>query len=302
MIFRILILLFISIVYSQAQTDSVFLKTDLRILAPELDVDLSGSLQSKVERKVISIFTKNGVINSKGSTFAVHPMLNVLEYGKLEGIAIEQTVQLELNLLVKNIFSEKDFMVFSRTLNGVGKTKKAAINNAISNLRPHRKAYTKFVHELDEKINTYYQDECASISARAQKAYDQNAFDKVVTLLHALPANSDCKTNNQALLDKAYEQYQAQNCESLLKEAEVAILKKEYKTTINLIGQIDAQSPCKNDAQQLLQSVTQKVDEQTARKMAFLNKVYGDNVEIEKARQQNMKSISNTYIEGIKKD
>ena len=79
-------------------------------------------------------------------------------------------------------------------------------------------------------------------------------------------------------------------------------LKKDYKDAIQLLGEVDVKSPCKQETEKLLQSISQKVDEQTSRKMDFLRKVYGDNVEIEKARQKSMKSISNTYIEGIKKD
>ena len=85
-------------------------------------------------------------------------------------------------------------------------------------------------------------------------------------------------------------------------KAEIAKLEKNYKDAINILARVDSASPCKKDAQKMLADTKDKVDEETAKKMAFLNKVYNDNVDIEKARQESMKSISNTYIEGIKKD
>ncbi len=302
MIYRFLFFFLLFSAASFAQTDSIVKDLDLRIMQPRLDRELSSSIRPKLERKVISIFTQNDVANRKGSTFAVYPMLSIIEFGKLEGIRTDQTVQLELSLLVKNVFSNQDFTVYNRRLSGHGKTKKAAINRAINSIRPQTHAYKKFIKETQEKIAVYFDEECETIIADAQKAMQNNEYQKAVAMLHVLPEQSECKISNQGILDQAYNSYQAQNCQALIKSAEVSILKKNFKDAINTLGQVDVNSPCKEDAKRLLQSVTEKVDEQTSKKMAFLNKVYKDNVDIQKARQQSMRSISNTYIEGIKKD
>jgi len=298
---RILLFLLICNI-SFAQTDSNTTNFDLKIMAPKLDRSLNLTHQARLERKVIDIFTRNGVVNGKGSTFAVYPMLNLIEFGKLEGISTEQTVKLELSLLVKNVFSQEDFTVYSRTINGVGKTQDAAVTKAINGIRTSGKNYATFIEGMQDKIDNYYEEACDNITTQVNKAIEQADYQQAISMLYVLPTNSDCRKTNQSLLDKAYNEYQAQHCQELIQKADVAILKKDYKDAINILGQVDPGSPCKTDAKNLLQTVQQKVDEQTKRKMDFLNKVYDDNVEIEKVRQKSMKSISNTYIEGINKE
>jgi len=302
MIYRIIFLLSFLSWSTFAQSDSLIEDLDIRIMTPKLDKNMDYSIQPKLERKVIDIFTQHDITNRKASTFAVYPMLSAIEYGSLEGIANEVTVQLELGLLVKNIFSDQYILIFSHKLSGSGKNKKSAVNRAISGIRPQRKAYRDFIQDVRQKINRYYEQECSSITMEAQAAIQKNDFQKAISLLYVLPNQSACKAANKALLERAYEQYQRQNCQSLIQKADLAVLQKNYKTAIDLLAKIDMKSSCAVEAKALLQKITVKLDEQTSKKMAFLNKVYQDNVELEKAKQESMKSISNTYIEGIKKD
>lgn len=299
------ILFFLSLLISFVsfgQAEAAIRDLDIRIMPVKLDKNMAYTIQPKVERKVIDIFTQNDMVNRKESTFAVYPMLGVIEYGTLEGISQETTVQLELGLLVKNIFSDQYVLIFSHKLSGSGKTKQAAVNRAIHSIRPQRKIYQDFIDDLRKKIDSYYTDDCSAIVENAQRALQNNEYQKVISLLYVLPADSDCRRSNQAILDQAYTLYQTQRCQGLIQQAEVAVLKKDYKDAIDAIGKVGPNSPCNDQAKTLLQKITANVDEQTTKKMDFLNKVYKDNVELEKARQQSMKSISNTYIEGIKKD
>lgn len=302
MTLRILFFSLLISTFSIAQEDNPIMDLDLQILSPKLDKNIPYSVAPKLERKIINVFTQNDIVNKKESTFALHSLLSIVDAGKMEGITKEKTIQLELSFMVENIFSGQSILIFSHKLSGSGKTQSAAINRAINNIRPQRKAYANFIEKFQTKVVKYYGEDCSNIAVEAQRAIDQNDFRKAVAILHAIPKKSDCRTSNQALLDLAYNQFQSQNCQGLIQNAEVAILKKDYKDAINKLGQVDVNSPCRDQAKKLLTSVTEKVDEQTAKKMDFLNKVYKDNVDIEKARQQSMKSISNTYIEGIKKD
>lgn len=302
MIFRILLFSFFFSSFAFGQSDNSIEDLDIQILSPKLDKNIPFSVIPKLERKIINVFTQNDIVNQKESTFTLHTLLSLIDFNKMEGISQEETVQLELSFMVKNVFSGQSILIFSHKLSGSGKTRNTAINRAINNIRPQRKAYANFINKMQAKIEKYYGEDCNNIITEAQRAMDQNEFKKAVAILYVIPKNSDCRTSNQSLLDQAYNQYQSQNCQSLIQRAEVAILKKDYKNAINLLGQVDVNSSCRDQAQKQLESVTAKVDEQTEKKMKFLNKVYKDNVDIEKAKQQSMKSISNTYIEGIKKD
>jgi len=299
MILRILFILSLSCLAITTTAQSKVENLDLKVMTPQLEQGISATHLAKVERKVIDIFTRNGVVNEKGSTFAVYPSVSIVEFGKMEGIKTLQTAQLELSFLVKNIFSNEDFIVFSKSLSGAGNTQKAAINKAIMSIRPQQSIYKNFITGMAERINGYYEEECNNIIANAQKAIDNQEYQKAVSLLNVLPNNSTCKTSNENLLDQAYQKYQTKNCNGLIQKANIAALKKDYKTAIDYLALIDAQSPCASEAQQALQKIGTASDQQTAKKLEFLNKVYSDNKEIQKARQQSMNAISNTYIKGI---
>lgn len=285
-----------------AAQETVVQDLDIKIMYPTVDANIPSNYKAKVERKVVDIFTQNGVANAKGSTFVVYPALNIVEFGRMEGIKNYDVVQLELSLLVKNIFSKQDFTVFSRSISGTGESKRAAINKAIMGIRPRQKVYKDFIQEMQEKVTAYYEEECDAIKEDAETALANKEYQKAIALLNALPQNSTCRTANKALLENAYQEYQAKNCRRDVQEADIAILNKDYKKAINILSRVDVESPCAADAKQTLQKVDNIVEEQTAKKLAFLNKVYSDNKELQKAREQSMKSISNTYIEGISKD
>ena len=274
---------------------------DIKIMSTHFDLEIPSVYHTKTERKVIDIFTQKGVVNAKASTFAIYPSLSVLEFDKVEGIKTLKTVQLEFSLIVKNVFSNENLIVFSKNIAGAGKTKKAAINKAISSIRPQQNNYKNFVNELLEKINSYYNSECETILADAKKAMEQNENEKAIAILNSLPKSSNCRKINEDLLSQAFKKYQKQNCNQLIQKANIAALKKNFKNAINLLALVDIESPCATDAKMALQKIASANDEQTAKKLAFLNKVYSDNKEILRARQQSMNAISNTYIEGISK-
>lgn len=298
MILRILFFLSFLHAATAASAQSKVENLDIKIMSPQLEKDIPYNYRAKVERKVIDIFTQNGVVNEKGSTFAIYPSLSIVEFGKMEGIKTLQTAQLELSFLVKNIFSNEDFIVFSKSLSGAGNTQKAAINKAIMSIRPQQSIYKNFIEGMSERINGYYEEECNNIIADAQKAINNQEYQKAVSLLNVLPNNSTCKTSNENLLDQAYQKYQTKNCNGLIQKANIAAMKKDYKTAIDYLALVDAQSQCASEAQQALQKIGTASDKQTAKKLEFLNKVYSDNKEIQKARQQSMNAISNTYIDG----
>ncbi len=301
MISRLILLAFLFCTYFVSNGQSEIKNLDIKIMSSHFDLGIPSIYHAKVERKVIDIFTQEGVVNAKGSTFAIYPSLSIIEFDKIEGIKTLQTAQLEFSMVVKNIFSNEDLIIFSKNITGAGSTQKAAINKAISSIRPNQKAYSHFVNELLEKVDSYYNSECETILADAKKAMDHNENEKAIAILNTLPKSSDCRKANENLLSQAFQNYQKQNCNQLLQKANIASLKKDYKTAIDLLGLVDIESPCANDAKMALQTIASANDDQTAKKLAFLNKVYSDNKEIQKARQQSMNAISNTYIEGISK-
>ena len=301
MISRIIILILFIGNYASINAQSEITNLDIKIMSTHFDLGISSTYHTKVERKIIDIFTQRGVVNAKGSTFAIYPSLSIIEFDKMEGIKTLQTAQLEFSLMVKNIFSNEDLIVFSKNITGAGSTQRAAINKAISSIRPNQKAYSHFVNELLEKVDSYYNSECETILTDAKTAMDNNENEKAIAILNTLPKSSNCRKDNESLLSQAFQNYQKQNCNQLIQKANIASLKKDYKNAIDLLGLVDIESSCANDAKIALQKIATANDEQTSKKLAFLNKVYSDNKEIQKARQQSMNAISNTYIEGISK-
>ena len=301
MISRLIIIVFLFSTYFVSNAQSEIKNLDIKIMSTHFDLGIPSIYHTKVERKVIAIFTQKDVVNKKGSTFAIYPSLSIIEFDKMEGIKTLQTAQLEFSLIAKNVFSNEDLTVFSKNITGSGSTQKAAINKAISNIHPNQKAYSKFVNELLEKVDSYYNSECETILADAKKAMENNENEKAIAIINTLPKSSDCRKANESILSQAFQNYQKQNCNQLIQKANIAAFKKDYKNAIDLLSLVDIESPCADDAKMALEEIASANDDQTAKKLAFLNKVYSDNKEIQKARQQSMNAISNTYIEGISK-
>ena len=105
---------------------------DVKIMPSQYGSDIPNSHQLAFEIKVDDIFTQDGVVNAKGSTFGVYPSLIVVDHsGKLEGIQSLHTSQIELNFVVKNLFSGETIAVFTKSILGSGDSKERALQDAI---------------------------------------------------------------------------------------------------------------------------------------------------------------------------
>ena len=85
MIARIITLVFLVLhcsSFGQNQVENL----DVKIMATHFDQDIPANYYSRVDRKVVDIFSKRGVINAKGSTFVVYPSLQIIQFDKIEGI------------------------------------------------------------------------------------------------------------------------------------------------------------------------------------------------------------------------
>ena len=293
------IFLFIGLFFSSFLVAQNASDLGLLIYQPSSSVELNEAQKTKLEQRVLSIFTNNGVVNGRSSIFAVKSSFDVLENNTVEGMKSMQVVQAELTLVVENRISGHTLNSLTKKLTGSGNTTSIAIQKAINSIRSQQVYYQNFIKRIEKNINNFYTNECANQLAEAEQANKQQNYAKAIAILHAIPRQTDCFEEAETALNPAYFNYQKQQCQQHLQGAKIAMTKREFSTVLEELALIDVDSPCSSEAVDLLEQVGEGLDEQLAAKQRFLYKVHTENLLLEKARIQAMDGIGKAYLQTI---
>lgn len=262
-----------------------------------VDSKINIEIKPLFEERVRSVFNHLGVIGDQYEVLVIYPELFLLETGNVEGLENRVLSKLRFSIQVKNRLSGAVISSESQILTGSGSHTDGAIRKALSQIKPGQNQYQQWVEKIEERQTTYYDEHCSEILAEAKIASDREEYDRAIVLLKAIPTSSNCIDQSQSALLGYYQQYQEQQCQKALQQAEVAMQQEKFAEAIEHLSSIDPESSCGPDAKLMLKGAGRGLDKQNYAKYQFLNKVYEDKLKLEAARQQNMERISGEYLE-----
>ncbi len=292
-------LTFFFLIFSQiafAQKEEILIDNlDLQVLPLSRNYEIPSSAYSKTNQKINGFLSRNGVINTIGSTFQLKPSLEIMERGKIEGITKAQTVKVVLTLELRNQNTATLLHAFSKTLTGTGSNRNAAVTNAISSIKSSHSVYKNYVKELRKKVSTYYDNQCDDLIKEADTALSLNQYRKAISLLYGIPSSSTCHPDAHQKLLHALKAQQAKQCQKYMDNAKNLLAQNEYKKALHWVSYVDHESPCATDAQTLVNQIGQEIDAQSQDKIAFLKLVYEQKKEANIARQDIMRRLAEEH-------
>jgi hypothetical protein len=289
-----------ALIFSQfaiAQSSSELSKISLSVIMPENVDGLDLSQLSKLETKISQIVTNAGIgASGYNNSFVIYPKFSVYETNVVEGGMQNITiVKSELSLFIKQVDNNILFSSISKTLNGSGKNKLAAMTNAISKIDVTDRDFKTFVENGKSKIINYYESKCSDIIAKSEGFSKKQDYEQAIGLLMSVPDEVKCYLKVQQKSIEIYKEYQNQKCKSLIHEVNLSVANNNFSKAIETLSIIDPSSTCFKEAESIIRKIEGKIDAEQKRQLDLKMKVYEDGVALEKQRIDAARDIAVAY-------
>lgn len=228
---------------------------------------LSNSQLSKLESKILRMVSNYGIAG-EGFTdkFIIYPKYEIYDHKIVEGLQNVHVIDVELNLIVKEVRTGKVYSVYNKEITGDGYSKKEAITQSISQIKTRGEDIKEFLQNARTKILEYYRSNCDRLYNEANTMVKQKRYNEAIALLYPVPkeVGGECYEKIQRKLDEAYDGYLNKTCEKNLVRAKAEISKNNNETALEILGSIETESNCHSSAQQLkarIEAKTAKTDQ-----------------------------------------
>jgi hypothetical protein len=253
---------------------------------------------TKLESKIIQA-TANVGIAGKGfySDFIIYPVVTLNEIED-HSQAMKNTISysIDLGIFVKSVADGRIFSSFSKTLNGLGTTKNAALNNALNDFDPKNKDIIEFYEKTGEKIIKYFESKCDDFISKADSYAKMGKYDEAIGLLMSIPnISSNCFNKVKAKSIEVYKLHLNKTCNSLILAAKGSYTNRDLESAIKTISLIDPTSTCYNEAKEFLNTIKKDLKEKEKAEFQTNLKIYEDELELEKIRIEAIKEIAISY-------
>ncbi|PCJ91947.1 MAG: hypothetical protein COA50_15985 [Flavobacteriaceae bacterium] len=244
-----------SFFWIQAQNDGA-LEDNLNIsVVVPLQMDgLTTGQVSKIESKMLRMVSNYG-ISGEGYTdkFIIYPKYEIYDHKVVEGMQNVHILDVELNLIVKEVRTGKVYSVYNQEITGDGYSRKEAINQSISQMKTKGAGIKIFLQSAKTKILEYYRSNCDRLYDEASTMVNQKRYNEAIALLYPVPeeVRGDCYKKIQRKLDEAYDGYLNKTCEKNLIRAKAEISKNNNESALEILASIDTESNCHSSAQKL---------------------------------------------------
>lgn len=234
---------------------------NISVIVPIQIEGLTYGQLSKLESKMLRMVSNHGIAG-EGYTdkFILYPKYEIYDHKVVEGMQNVHVLDVELNLIVKEVKTGKVYSVFNQEITGDGYSKNEAINQSISQIKTRGDKIERFLQNAKTKILDYYRSNCDRLYDEADKMINQKRYNEAIALLYPIPiqVGGDCYKKIQRKLDEAYNGYLNETCEKNLVRAKAEISRNNKGSALEILGSIEVESNCHSSAQQLKSEIQTK--------------------------------------------
>ncbi|MCH8145997.1 MAG: hypothetical protein IIA55_14890 [Gemmatimonadetes bacterium] len=233
----------------------------ISVRVPPAMPGIDQAVRTQLEARLSRVLTGTGLAAVPGgANFVMYPSLVVLEERIVEGSRGMMVVKLDLSLFVKSVSDGVLFASISKVVGGAGRTRNAALLNAVSSLQGNDPDLRDFSQAARDRILDYYSQRCDQIILDAETAAQTGNVDQALASLLGVPdVVTDC---HQAASDVAvaiFISYQQQQCESHIRGARASMAVDNFGEAIVQVSLVDPGSPCADEADQLISDMDRDV-------------------------------------------
>ncbi len=246
--------------------------------------------------KLETMITKQGATSYNSGNIVLFPILNYNSDNIIEG-GMRNIYSVDYELVVKVVSLSKNitFGTITWNLKGKGYSKSDAVKEGFGKLSTSDSKFSVFFNEIRTKIENYYIKNKASLIAQAKTLAAQKQYEEAISILYEYPSGINGYSEVQTTIGNIYKQYQKANCSQILQEARAKFAIKDYETASALISEVDATSPCANEAKTLSSQIRQSMNRDQAAERAQQLEERKISASIEKARINAVSKMVTAY-------
>lgn len=277
-IFTLLLFVFVA-VHISAQNSDVFIS----VAMPSNSV-LDNNTKTILRNKLLAICTIEGVAATECGAIAMVPEVGVLDEQLVEGgIRNIRTMEISINVSVRNIITNTVFNTLTIISKGEGYSMQESLRSAIKKINEQN--YRNFAQATRQKVANYYSSNSANLIKKANTLCAQQRYGEAIALLTTFPESLADYSQVSAALQKIYQQYLTQNCEEIMMMAQAEYAKRNFDKAADLAASVDPSCSCFNSAKSLLSSIKKDND-----------KVYQNEIENQREELRTRERIATATI------
>ncbi|GAA3614877.1 hypothetical protein GCM10022396_35810 [Flavivirga amylovorans] len=254
----------------------MFIGVSLKCLSQENNINLSVILtntgmeelsltqKEKIQRKLYTMVTNHGIAGD--SYFVLFPKYEIYNETLVEGLQNLTVLDIEFSMFIKEIQTGRIYGSLTQKIQAQGTTKRRAIDKSISKIKTSGNEIESFLAKTKTEIMDYYTSNCNQINSEANSLMQQKRFREAIALLYAVPKStgSGCYNKIQSKLNEAYLGYMNATCEENIIRAKNAIKNNNNHSALEVLEEIDPESNCYKEAQQLSLEINGDLNKKTS--------------------------------------
>ena len=302
----VLVALFVSQLTGYAQTNGslggAFTADDLGKIALSVVVEsnadkLSASQLSKLESKLLSIATRNGV-SGQGyeGNFVLTPKFEIFNVQTVEGMRSLKVVDADLNLLVRQNANKMIFATYNTKLQGSGTSENEALDNAIQKINPANPELKSFMDEAKRKIIQFYNAKCGQILKESDRVANMGDYEKALAILTAVPVEAEqCYGQIEKQSISIFKRYQKKACNQQVQSAKAYIAGNQFLAGLEMLALVDPESACFAESKKLIASTESKINVEEQRYWSLVRQQMRNDFELNKLYIKAVRDVSVAY-------
>jgi hypothetical protein len=267
----------------------------LSIVMPESLDGLEDKHLSRLQSKLANLLTNNGFASEGLPTgIVLYPKIDLYTDDKVNtGIQQLVVVRGELSLFLKQMDDQAMFASATKSISGSGRSRAQALDMMMNNIKPAD--WKDFLDAGKKKIVRYYAERCDNILTQAGQFAQTNQTARGLSLLLNVPSEVPCYEKVRQKSADLYKQYRDERCAEDLQQAKALLAANKYREGLAILGKLDPGSKCHAEGQNAVKGIAAEMDEQSQREWEMRQRIWSDQVELEKHRINAMRDVAVAY-------
>lgn len=270
--------------------------------------NLPVEAQKLLETKLSQIITANGIADNENSVrFVLTAKVNVIAKDIVVGPPQRISQKLDITIMLGDIQTDKVYSQMTISAMGIGQTLDKAYISAFKNIVPNNKAISEFMADGKEKLIAYYQTNGQEMLTEAKNlAAMQNYEDALIQLASIPDVCTDIFSEAARLASTIYADMIDARGREYLNAARAVWAnnptREGAQEATRLIKKINFAASAQSDVSELMEEITDKMNEIDQREWEQTVQEYKDNIEREKREWEQSVQVYQDNIQREKRE